>query len=82
MERPRRFSDKERDDHLYQARMNYLREQSAIRGDFEEMEEHLAETRRLMDEALAAKEQERSEKEAAMAEVERLKALLAERNPR
>ena len=66
----KRFSEKERDYHLYQARMNYLREQSAIRGDFEELEENLAEARRLAaqermakEQALAAKEQERTAKE-------------------
>jgi len=79
----KKFSEKERDYHLYQSRMNFLREQSAIRGDFEEIEESLAEARRLAEQERAAREQERAAKEAALAakeaalaEVERLKALL------
>jgi predicted transposase/invertase (TIGR01784 family) len=91
----KRFSEKERDYHLYQARMNYLREQSAIRGDMEELAQNLAEARRLADEARcladealrreaqerAAREREQAEKERALAEVERMKALLAGKAP-
>ena len=108
----KRFSEKERDYHLYQSRMNYLREQSAMLADREEMERSMAELRQIAereraalereraavereraakeeeraakDSALAAremeraaKEQERAAKEAALAEVERLQALLA-----
>ncbi len=47
----------------YQARQNYLREQSTIRGEYEE---DLAHER-------AEKEKALREKEAALAEIERLK---------
>ena len=84
----KRFSEKERDYHLYQARMNFLREQSAIQGDMEELEQRLAEARRQTEqewrraqESSRREEQERAAKEAALAEVERLKALLNGRNP-
>ena len=83
----KRFSEKERDYHLYQARMNYLREQSAIRGDMEALERSLAEERAAKEAALAEQERERAAKEAALAEqaaalaeIERLKALLAGRS--
>ncbi|MEI6415515.1 MAG: Rpn family recombination-promoting nuclease/putative transposase [Pseudomonadota bacterium] len=86
----RQFSEKERDYHAYQARQNFLREQSCIQ------KERLAALQR-EEAALQALEQERQEKqaalqreeaavrrevaaaqekEAALQEIERLKALL------
>ena len=63
------FSEKERDYHAYQARLNYLRQQRTI-------EQERDDERQAKEEALQAKEAERQAKEAALAEIERLKALL------
>ena len=90
MQTLRQFSEKERAYHAYQSRQNYLREQESIRMEMEEyrckMEENLAAAeaeRRAKEEALyaqererQAKETERQAKEEALAEVDRLKALL------
>ena len=59
----KQFSEKERDYHAYQARQNYLREQLTLQHELEE-------ERKARLEAIA-------DKEAALAEIERLKALLA-----
>ena len=59
------FSEKERAYHADQARQEFLREQRAIEQALERERQ--------------AKEAERQAKEAALAEVERLKALLAQR---
>ena len=59
----KQFSEKERDDHAYQARQNYLREQLTLQHELDE-------ERKARLEAIA-------DKEAALAEIERLKALLA-----
>ena len=60
------FSEKERDYHAYQARQNYLRQQGTILYE-------LNEERKAKEEALQAKND-------ALAENERLKALLAKHN--
>ena len=62
----RQFSEKERDYHAYQARQNFLREQLTIQHE--------------LDEERRAKEAALIEKDAALAELERLKALLAKNN--
>ncbi len=61
----KQFSEKDRDYHAYQARQNYLREQRTIQKEraHEQQEKQAA----LQREA------------AALAEIERLKALLAEK---
>ena len=71
-----KFSEKERDYHAYQARLNYLRQQGTIEWERDN-------ERQAKEEALKAKEAERQAKEealqakeAALAEIERLKALL------
>jgi len=56
------FSDKQHRYHAYQARLDYLRQQRSIEQELEE--------------ARQAEEAERQAKEAALAEVERLRALL------
>jgi len=75
------FSEKERDYHAYQSRQNYLREQRTIQI---EREEDL----RAMEKMQQELERERMEKQAALqreksaqAEIERLKALLAQSGP-
>ncbi len=68
----RRFSDKERDYHAYQARQNYLREQNTIQGELEQaLKEKAA--------ALQEKDTALQEKDSALAEIKRLKALLADK---
>ncbi len=69
----RQFSEKERDYDAYQARQNYLRQQRTIQFERDELEQELNEERK-------AKEFERRAKEEALAEIEHLKALLAEKN--
>ena len=85
------FSDKERDYHAYQARQNYLREQRTIQiereEDHREMERIKQEKERIqhemeqvqhdMEQAQEDLERERTEKQVALAEIERLKALLS-----
>jgi len=62
----KQFSDKERDYHAYQARQNYLREQLTIQHE--------------LDEERKAKNEAVLREQAALAEIERLKALLAKNN--
>jgi len=62
----RQFSDKERDYHAYQARQNFLREQLTIQHE--------------LDEERQAKLEALADKQAALEEIERLKALLAKNN--
>ena len=79
----RKFSEKERDYHAYQARQNFIREQNTIRGEYEQMlaekEQMLAERDRALaerEQERAGRDQERAEKERALVEKERLLALL------
>ncbi len=60
------FSEKERAYHAYQARENFQREQRSIQRHLEELR--------------AEAERERAAKEAALAEIERLKAQLRDRD--
>jgi predicted transposase/invertase (TIGR01784 family) len=77
------FSEKERQYHQYQARQEYLREQKTIQSELEETSRELMQAR-LREEAakqseLAAKQSEEAAQQrekAALAEIERLKALL------
>ncbi len=72
----RQFSEKERNYHLYQARQNYLRQQLSIQNHLEALRAEVEQTRAEKEQVQAEKERERVEKEAALAEIERLKALL------
>lgn len=69
----RQFSDKERDYHAYQARQNYLREQLTIQHELDE-------ERKAKNEALKEKDEALEREQSALAEVERLKTLLAKNN--
>jgi predicted transposase/invertase (TIGR01784 family) len=81
------FSEKERQYHQYQARQEYLREQRTILRELEETSRELLQAK-LREEAAQKREeaaQKREElalqeKEAALAEIERLKALLANKD--
>ena len=86
------FSDKERDYHAYQARQNYLREQRTIQIEREEDHREMERIKQEMEQAQQDLQRERLEKHAALqeketalqreqsaqAEIERLKALLAQ----
>jgi len=84
----KRFSEKERAYDDYQARQNYLRMQGSITQYQQELEEALAQERASwedamgqMEAALRQIEAERQAKEAALAEVARLQALLRGAQP-
>jgi len=70
------FSEKERAYHAYQSRQNYLREQRSIQHHLDELRAEAEQARESAEQARAALEQERMAKEAALAEIERLAALL------
>ena len=82
----RQFSEKERDYHAYQARQNYLREQATIKKERDDLEQKLGEERkakeaerRAKEKALNTADQALQAKNEALAEIERLKALLAKK---
>ncbi len=80
----KRFSEKDRDYHAYQARQNYLRQQRTIE---KELEQERQEKQAALQEKQAALQREKTalqreetalqREEAALTEIERLKALLA-----
>ncbi|MTW23053.1 Rpn family recombination-promoting nuclease/putative transposase [Allochromatium palmeri] len=70
------FSDKDRAYHAYQARQNYLREQRGIQRHLEELKAEAEQQRAALEQAQAREELERAAKEAALAEIARLKAQL------
>ena len=81
------FSEKERDYHAYQARQNYLREQRTIQIEREEdlramekMQQELERERMEKQAALRDREAALQREQSAQAEIERLKALLAQSN--
>lgn len=81
----RQFSDKERDYHAYQARQNYLREQRCIQIEMDEIRVELEQTQGELEQTQQELDKERMEKrlavqreQSAQAEIERLKALLAQ----
>ena len=69
----RQFSDKERDYDAYQARQNFLREQLTIQHELDEERRAKLEAEKREQVALA-------DRQAALEEIERLKALLAKNN--
>jgi predicted transposase/invertase (TIGR01784 family) len=66
------FSDKEHAYHAYQARQEYLREQQSIQLEFDDLHAEVEQAR-------ANAKQERAAKDEALAEIERLKRLLADK---
>ncbi len=74
------FSDKEKDYHAYQARQNYLRQQRTIQGERDEFKQKWDAERKEKEAERKEKEAERRAKEDALAEIERLKALLENNN--
>ena len=82
------FSEKERAYDAYQARQDFLRQQRSIQRERRSIQQALEEERAALAQERAARladrtarEAERQAKEAALAEVERLKALLKGSNP-
>ncbi len=76
----RQFSEKERDYHAYQARQNYLRQQRTIQFERDELEQELNQERKAKEFERLTKEEALQAKNDALAENERLKALLAKHN--
>ena len=88
------FSDKERAYHVYQARQDFLRQQRSIQRELDDERAARAAEQQAKEAALQAqqdalqgqqaalqaREAERQAKEAALAEIERLKALLHDRD--
>ncbi|WPL19483.1 PD-(D/E)XK nuclease family transposase [Thiorhodovibrio winogradskyi] len=75
------FSEKDRAYHAYQARQNYLRQQMSIqqelddrRAEADQARQTAEQERKNAEQARMALKQERAAKEAALAELERLKA--------
>ena len=68
------FSDKEREYHAYQARMNYLRQQRSIQRRIEELEAGEQAAAITLAEARAVAERERLDKEAALVAEEQARA--------
>jgi predicted transposase/invertase (TIGR01784 family) len=84
----RQFSEKDRDYHAYQARQNYLREQLSRQFAYDEERKARLEAEEREQAALREKQAALNEKQAALtlisekdAELERLKALLAQNQP-
>jgi hypothetical protein len=75
----RQFSEKDKDYFAYQARQNYIRQQMTVYGELDATK--LREQQALAErDALALREQQAlAERDAATAEIEKLKALLADR---
>jgi hypothetical protein len=66
----KQFSEKDKDYHAYQARQNFLREQLSRQHELDE-------ERQAKNEALQREQAALKDKADALAEIERLKALLA-----
>jgi predicted transposase/invertase (TIGR01784 family) len=82
----RQFSEKDKDYFAYQARQNYIRQQMSVYSELDETRQAKNNALHQLDlvsaerDALAMREQAaQAEKEAAIAEVQRLKALLAQK---
>lgn len=74
------FSEKDRAYHAYQARQNYLREQRSIQLHIDELRAESAELRAETEQHRAEKDAALQREAAALAEIERLKAQLSDRN--
>jgi predicted transposase/invertase (TIGR01784 family) len=70
----RQFSEKDKNYFAYQARQNYLRQQMTVYGELDA-------TKLREQQALAKLDAIAAERDAATAEIEKLKALLAQRQP-
>ncbi len=73
----KRFSEKDRNYHEYQARQNYLRQQRTIQKELEEERQEKQTVLQEKQAALQEKQAALQREQAALAEIERLKALLS-----
>lgn len=73
----RQFSEKEIAYHHYQARQNFLREQSTLKKDTLRLQNLVESERAAKEQALAAQEAEKTAKEAALLKIRALEQLLA-----
>jgi hypothetical protein len=83
----RQFSEKDKNYFAYQARQNYLRQQMTVYGELDAVKLREQETALREQQALAKldvvsteRDAIAAERDAAAAEIEKLKALLAEKN--
>ena len=72
----RQFSEKERNYHAYQARQNFLREQKTIQLELEDEREAKLQALIALREATEREQAAAAREQEALAEIERLKALL------
>ena len=68
----RQFSEKDKDYFAYQARQNYIRQQMTVYGELDA-------TKLREQQVIAERDAIAAERDAATAEIEKLKALLADR---
>jgi hypothetical protein len=68
----RQFSEKDKDYFAYQARQNYIRQQMTVYGELDA-------TKLREQQVIAERDAIAAERDAAAAEIEKLKALLADR---
>jgi predicted transposase/invertase (TIGR01784 family) len=75
----RQFSEKDKDYFAYQARQNYIRQQMSVYGELDATRQAKNEALLERDEAVSREQQALAERNALVAEIEKLKALLAEK---
>ena len=75
----RQFSEKDKNYFAYQARQNYLRQQMTVYGELDATKLREQEALAKLDAVTLREQQALAERDAAAAEVERLKALLAQK---
>ena len=79
METLRRFSEKDRDYHEYQGRQNFIRQQQSIQSELDAEREGRLRALQREQTAMQREQTAVQREQAALAEVERLKALLADK---
>jgi predicted transposase/invertase (TIGR01784 family) len=75
----RQFSEKDKDYFAYQARQNYIRQQMSVYGELDATRQAKNEALLERDEAVSREQQALTERNALAAEIEKLKALLADK---
>ncbi len=75
----RQFSEKDKNYFAYQARQNYIRQQMSVYGELDAVKLREQEALAKLDAVTLREQQALAERDAAAAEVERLKALLAQK---
>ena len=75
----RQFSEKDKDYFAYQARQNFLRQQMTVYGELDATKLREQEALAKLDAVTLREQQALAERDAAAAEIERLKALLAQK---